>query len=135
MSKRSTLIVLAGLGIGAVWYLTKDQKPLYDSLGNPIDYTHPISWIKPSTDATVIAEARKSWQLEEKIRKQNMGSNYIEKPFDISDYYGGAYQSPPKSNPVVHIPVADPGIRGIEHNNPFAIPIFAINKARFNLLG
>ncbi len=135
MSKKSTLIVLAGLGIGAVWYLTKDQKPFYDSLGQPIDYTHPISWIKPTTDQTIIAEARKSWQLEEKIRKQNMGDLYIEKPFDLGDYYGG-YRSTPKSNPEVHIPVKDPGIRSIaDHHNPFAIPIFSINKSRFNLLG
>ena len=69
MSRKSTLIVIAGLGVATVWYLTKDNKPRYDSLGAPIDYTHSISWIKPTTDAGIIADARKSWQLEEKIRK------------------------------------------------------------------
>lgn len=126
MSRKSTLIVIAGLGITAVWYLTKDNKPRYDSLGQPIDYTHSISWIKPTTNLTIIADARKSWQLEEKIRKQNMGSNYIEKPFDLGDYYGRGYRETPRSNPVVHIPVADPGID--HHNSPFAIPIFSVNK-------
>ncbi len=134
MSRKSTLIVIAGLGALGVWYLTKDNKPRYDSLGAPIDYTHSISWIKPTTDQTVIADARKSWQLEEKIRKQSMGDLYIEKPFDLGDYHGG-YRSTPKSDPVVHIPVKDPGIRSIDHHNPFAIPIFSRDKSRFNLLG
>ena len=74
------IIVLAGFGFGAAW-LIKNMKnsssahdnlgrPINDSFGQVIDYNHNIAYIPDTTDPAIIAQAKASWRLEERIKKE-----------------------------------------------------------------
>lgn len=99
------ILLLAGFGFGAAYLIKHAQdtsrdsqgRPINDSFGQAIDYSHNIAYIPDTKDPVIIAQAIASWRLEERIKKENaakQGLTYIEKPFKLSDYYGARYNRP-----------------------------------------